>query len=213
MIVRNVKDVIGTADEVRTDTWVSRRVLLTRTVPFSRSMCSPTSSSRSTTASKWSRFAFFRINSPLVMAAAMMKVAVSIRSGITRCSQAVNLSTPSILISGVPYPVIFAPILFSSTAQSETSGSHAAPTMTVSPSAIAAAAITLIVPSTVGPCAPPRYIRAPFRRPRTSPMMLPLSIRNWAPSFCSPRKCRSTGRSPIAAARCSRSAASWSQPA
>ena len=28
MIVRNVKDVIGTADEVRTDTWVSRRVLL-----------------------------------------------------------------------------------------------------------------------------------------------------------------------------------------
>ena len=31
MIVRNVKDVIGTADEVRTDTWVSRRVLLKRT--------------------------------------------------------------------------------------------------------------------------------------------------------------------------------------
>ncbi|MET0185838.1 ectoine synthase [Schauerella aestuarii] len=28
MIVRNVKDVIGTADEVRTDTWMSRRVLL-----------------------------------------------------------------------------------------------------------------------------------------------------------------------------------------
>jgi len=28
MIVRNVKDVIGTKDEVRTETWVSRRVLL-----------------------------------------------------------------------------------------------------------------------------------------------------------------------------------------
>jgi L-ectoine synthase len=28
MIVRNVKDVIGTKDEVRTDTWMSRRVLL-----------------------------------------------------------------------------------------------------------------------------------------------------------------------------------------
>ena len=28
MIVRNVKDVIGTEDEVRTETWVSRRVLL-----------------------------------------------------------------------------------------------------------------------------------------------------------------------------------------
>jgi len=28
MIVRNVKDVIGTADEVKTATWVSRRVLL-----------------------------------------------------------------------------------------------------------------------------------------------------------------------------------------
>ncbi len=28
MIVRNVKDVIGTSDEVRTDTWMSRRVLL-----------------------------------------------------------------------------------------------------------------------------------------------------------------------------------------
>jgi L-ectoine synthase len=28
MIVRNVKDVIGTKDEIRTDTWMSRRVLL-----------------------------------------------------------------------------------------------------------------------------------------------------------------------------------------
>jgi L-ectoine synthase len=28
MIVRNVKDVIGTKDEVRTETWMSRRVLL-----------------------------------------------------------------------------------------------------------------------------------------------------------------------------------------
>jgi L-ectoine synthase len=28
MIVRNVADVIGTADEVKTDTWTSRRVLL-----------------------------------------------------------------------------------------------------------------------------------------------------------------------------------------
>ena len=28
MIVRNVKDVIGTKDEMRTDNWVSRRVLL-----------------------------------------------------------------------------------------------------------------------------------------------------------------------------------------
>lgn len=28
MIVRNVKDVIGTQDEIRTDTWTSRRVLL-----------------------------------------------------------------------------------------------------------------------------------------------------------------------------------------
>ncbi len=28
MLVKNVKDVIGTRDEVRTDTWVSRRVLV-----------------------------------------------------------------------------------------------------------------------------------------------------------------------------------------
>ncbi len=28
MIVRNVNDVIGTQDEIRTDTWMSRRVLL-----------------------------------------------------------------------------------------------------------------------------------------------------------------------------------------
>ena len=28
MLVKNVQDVIGTRDEVRTDTWVSRRVLL-----------------------------------------------------------------------------------------------------------------------------------------------------------------------------------------
>jgi L-ectoine synthase len=30
MIVRNVKDVIGTKDEVRTETWMSRRVLLSK---------------------------------------------------------------------------------------------------------------------------------------------------------------------------------------
>ncbi len=54
----------------------------------------------------------------------------------------------------VPAPSIFAPILLRKFARSTTSGSHAAPSMTVTPSASTAAIITLSVPSTVGPNLP-----------------------------------------------------------
>ena len=66
----------------------------------------------------------------------------------------------------VPAPSIFAPILLRKFARSTTSGSHAAPSMTVTPSANTAAIITLSVPRTVGPNFPrSRFApRGQFRR-------------------------------------------------
>ena len=62
---------------------------------------------------------------------------------------------------GLPAPEIFAPIAFRKFARSTTSGSHAALSMTVTPSASVAAIITFAVPSTVEPARPPRNIDAP----------------------------------------------------
>ena len=58
MIVRNVKDVIGTADEVRTDTWVSRRVLLKKDgmgFSFHETTIFPAAARTSTTRTTWKR--------------------------------------------------------------------------------------------------------------------------------------------------------------
>ncbi len=65
---------------------------------------------------------------------------------------------------GLPAPEICAPIAFRKSARSTTSGSQAALSMTVTPSASAAAIITFAVPSTVEPARPPRKIAEPTRR-------------------------------------------------
>ncbi len=62
---------------------------------------------------------------------------------------------------GLPAPEIFAPIAFRKFARSTTSGSHAALSMTVTPSANVAAIITFAVPKTVEPARPPRNIVEP----------------------------------------------------
>ena len=73
-------------------------------------------------------------------------------------------STPSIVMTGEPAPVIFAPIALSMLARSSISGSQAAHSMMVVPSARAAAESTFAVPRTVEPLGPPRKTCAPRRR-------------------------------------------------
>ena len=68
------------------------------------------------------------------------------------------------VIVGLPAPEICAPIALRKFARSTTSGSHAALSMTVTPSASVAAIITLAVPSTVEPARPPRNIADPTSR-------------------------------------------------
>ena len=126
-----------------------------------------------------------------------MKVPASMRSGITVCSTPCSAFTPSITIRRVPAPLIFAPIALRKSARSSTSGSAAADSITVTPSASVAAIITLSVPSTVGPWVPRKSISAPFKPSLAVRMMFPPSNSTFAPSASSPRRWRSTGRSPI----------------
>jgi glucose dehydrogenase len=58
-------------------------------------------------------------------------------------------------------PSISAPMAQRNRARSPTSGSQAAPSITVVPSASTAAQSTLAVPVTVEPNGPPRYISVP----------------------------------------------------
>ena len=68
------------------------------------------------------------------------------------------------MIVGLPAPVIFAPMEMRKSARSTTSGSQAALSMTVMPTASVAAIIKLAVPKTVGPTRPPRKIICPSKR-------------------------------------------------
>ena len=70
-----------------------------------------------------------------ILAAMMMKVPASIRSGMISWKQPLRCGTPSILMTFVPAPRIFAPILLSSVATSMISGSLAAFSIVVLPSA------------------------------------------------------------------------------
>src|SRR6266478_319425 len=101
------------------------------------------------------------VNSPPVMAPASRNVPASIRSGITVCSVPCSFSTPRIRSAEVPSPQISAPIFLSITTKSVTSGSRAAFSSTVSPSASAAAIKIFSVPVTV---IFSNAIRAPFSR-------------------------------------------------
>ena len=71
------------------------------------------------------------------------------RSGNTLYSVPLRESTPSILMVSVPAPETRAPILFRQFARSMTSGSRAAFSISVTPSASAAAIIRFSVPVTV----------------------------------------------------------------
>ena len=88
----------------------------------------------------------------------MAKVAASMRSGMTSCSAPCSSLTPVMVMVGLPAPVIFAPMALRKCARSTTSGSQAALSMMVTPSASTAAIMTLAVPSTVEPARPPRNI-------------------------------------------------------
>jgi len=101
------------------------------------------------------------------------------------------------VIRGEPAPVIWAPMALRYSARSWISGSHAADSMTVLPSASVAAIIRLAVPSTVEPNGPPRKISAPLSRLAVATMS-PLSSSISAPSARRPIRWRSTGRGPIA---------------
>ena len=96
-----------------------------------------------------------------------------------------------------PAPSTRAPIAFRKFARSTTSGSRAADSITVVPRANTAAIIRLSVPSTVGPLSPRISTVVPTRPFGASMSMLPPFTRTRAPRAWMPRRCRSTGRSPI----------------
>jgi hypothetical protein len=132
--------------------------------------------------------------SPPVMAPAMAKVPASIRSGIVRWLTPCSAETPRIVIVCVPAPSIFPPIRLRSAARSVTSGSQAAFSRTVVPSASVAAIIRFSVPVTVWMS---KAMRAPVRR-AASASTYPWSSRMVAPSFSSPIRWRLMGRGPMA---------------
>ena len=88
--------------------------------------------------------------SPCVIAAATMKVPASIRSWTTEWFAPCIFSTPLIIIVSVPAPLTFAPILFRRFAKSTISGSRAAFSSVVVPSASVAARIRFWVAPTDG---------------------------------------------------------------
>ena len=171
--------------------------LRTRTVVlFTISISTPACSIFAITAPRCSGAQFEIVRSPRVIAPATRNVPASMRSGITVCSVPCNFSTPRIRSVEVPSPEISAPIFRSSTTKSVTSGSRAAFSSTVSPSASAAAIKIFSVPVTV---IFSNTIRAPVNLPfgaRAS--MYPCDVPISAPICSSAFKCKSTGRAPIA---------------
>ena len=117
------------------------------------SIVAPASASLSITDDSVVGSAPVSVTSPPVAVAAARKVPVSIRSGMIRCVAPCRLCAvlprPSIRIWWVPAPLIFAPIALRHSARSTTSGSRAAFSSTVTPSASVAAIITFSVPVTV----------------------------------------------------------------
>ena len=97
-----------------------------------------------------SRTASLIKTSPWVIAAATMKVPASIRSCTTAWLAPCIFSTPLIIIVSVPAPLTFAPILLSQLARSTISGSRAAFSKVVVPSARVAAIIKFCVAPTDG---------------------------------------------------------------
>ena len=120
----------------------------TLTASSNSSTWHPISSNLEIVASRCFGITFNTVMSPFVAAAANINVPASIWSGIIEYSVLWSFCTPRILITSVPAPLMLAPMLFRKFATSTTCGSFATFSRMVSPSAIAAAIITLIVAPT-----------------------------------------------------------------
>ena len=132
------------------------------------------------------------------MAAASIKVAASILSGMTVWLAPPRLLTPSILMVSVPAPFILAPILLRKLARSTISGSSAAFSIYVVPSASTAAVIIFSVAPTLGKS---RYMVSPTRPcPPATASTYPSSSQTVmiAPRASKPLRCRSIGLLPMA---------------
>ena len=112
-------------------------------------MAAPHSSSLASVAVRWRGAAPVTVTSPPVMAPATSSVPASMRSGMMRCRAPPSSGTPSISMRSVPAPSMRAPMAARSRARSATSGSRAAFSSTVVPSASAAAIMRFSVPVTV----------------------------------------------------------------
>ena len=133
---------------VVTCVWCSFPSEIIRTASSNSSTLHPASTSLAVVASRCFGITSFTSTSPPAAAAANIKVPASIWSGITEYSVLCSFSTPTIRITSVPAPRIFAPILFKKFATSTTWGSFAAFSITVFPSAMDAAIIIFIVAPT-----------------------------------------------------------------
>ena len=140
----------------------------------------------------WSARAPRRFISPPAIPTAAKYVATSIRSGITVCSTATKSLTPSIVIVDEPAPSTFAPIRFRNAARSAISGSLAAFSIIVSPSARTAAIMIFSVAPTLGKS---RTIRDPTSF-SASASIYPCSELKRTPRASSPLRCISMGRGP-----------------
>ena len=89
-------------------------------------------------------------NSPPVATAIVIKVPVSILSGIIVCSHQSNFLTPSIYILFVPAPQMFPPALFKNNCKSTISGSFAGFSIIVTPFASVPKSIIFSVAPTLG---------------------------------------------------------------
>ena len=151
---------------------------ITLTESSNSSTWQPTSNSFAVVASRCFGMTSFTSTLPPVAATANMNVPASIWSGMTEYSVACNFSTPTILMTSVPAPLIFAPMLFKKFATSTTWGSLAAFSITVLPSAMAAAIIILIVAPTetlsIYMCVPLSSFALAMTRPWAMSMSAPM---------------------------------------
>ena len=170
---------------VRTLTARGRLFACSRTQSGPEVSVAPVSRSRSMVTSIDQGSVARTVTSPPQAAAAHRKVPVSMRSAMMRWLAPCRRSTPRITSRSVPAPSICAPMATSTLARSTTSGSRAAFSRMVSPSARQAAIIRFSVPVTVTMSV---TMRAPFSRVARATTK-PCSISICAPIACRPLMC------------------------
>ena len=124
--------------------------LTTRTLSISLVTLTPASFSLARSGFKCSVRTFSMTTSPPAIVAAIMNVPASMRSGITVWETPSSFLTPSIRMILVPAPLMLAPMELRNVTRSTISGSSAAFSMTVRPSAVAAAIRIFSVAPTLG---------------------------------------------------------------